>query len=108
MLSGFLMINRHINQITSNSAHNCNCSNTFIVHLSLYNMKNMKLNTHQLLAFALVCLITAFLSAGCNQQTGQQAQQTSTTTAAETPEFKGKIEPLCTCRISRKVMVQCR
>jgi arylsulfatase A-like enzyme len=53
------------------------------------NMKSMQLNTQQLLTFALVCLITTFITAGCNQQ-GNQAQSSDTT--AGTPAFKGKID----------------
>jgi arylsulfatase len=53
-------------------------------------MKNMQQSTHQMLAFALSCLIISFLATGCNQQAGQQTQQSDT--SAVTPEFKGKIE----------------
>lgn len=53
-------------------------------------MKNTQLHKHPLLMFALVCLVTAFLSAGCNQPKDGQGQQIET--PAETQAFKGKIE----------------
>ena len=52
-------------------------------------MKNELLNTNQLAVFALVCLIIAFATAGCNQK--GTSNQASVSDSSGTPAFKGKI-----------------